>query len=231
MIVAVTGGKGGVGKSTVSLNLGRELDGVVVDADLATADLPRGRGPDLHAVLAGRADPTDAVDRIGSIRVLPCGRTLAGARASDLRELPRVVDRLERECGRVVVDCPAGLARDVGISLSSAHLAVFVTTSSEAALADALRVRDVAIDLEAPVASVVLNRVADPAAGLASRVEREFGATTAVIEEHPAIDDAMQRGRPVRDVHPRCPAIDAFETVGNAVNRCDERRASRSGVR
>ncbi len=139
MIVAVSGGKGGVGKSTVSLNLGRELGAIVVDADLATADLPRGSGPDLHDVLAGRADPLEAVEPIGSVRFLPCGRTLAGARASNLARLPRVVDRLERECGRVVVDCPAGLARDVGVQLECAHVSVLVTAPTESALVDAVR--------------------------------------------------------------------------------------------
>ncbi|MFC4541097.1 MinD/ParA family protein [Halosolutus amylolyticus] len=231
MIVAVTGGKGGVGKSTVSLNLGRELDAVVVDADLATADLPRGNGPDLHDVLAGRANPLAAVERIGPVRFLPCGRTLAGARAADLTELTRVVDRLERECGRVVVDCPAGLARDVGIQLESAHVAVLVTTPTEPALVDALRVREVALDLDTPIASVVLNRASSGEnESLAARVERELGATTAVIEERPAVDEAMAQWRPVRDVHPDCAAIEAFETVARAIERCERRLSGRIGV-
>jgi len=106
MIVAVSGGKGGVGKSTIALNLGRELDAVVVDGDLTTADLPRGHGPNLHDVLAGRADPLEAIDRRDAVRVLPCGRTLAGARAADLTAFARVIDRIERAFGRVLVDCP-----------------------------------------------------------------------------------------------------------------------------
>ncbi len=231
MIVAVTGGKGGIGKSTVSLNLGRELDAVVVDADLSTADLPRGDGPDLHDVLAGRSRALEAVQRIGPVRFLPCGRTLAGARASDLTEFPGVVDRLERECGRVVVDCPAGLARDVGIQLESAHVAVLVTTPDESALVDALRTRQLSLDLETPIASVVVNRVrTDGAADLATRVERKLGATTTVIDELPAVDDAMAQWRPVRDTQSECEAIEAFETVAQSVERCEKRLSGRIGV-
>ncbi|WP_436346632.1 MinD/ParA family ATP-binding protein [Natronorubrum sp. FCH18a] len=231
MIVAVSGGKGGVGKSTVSLNLARELDAVVVDADLATADLPRGHGPDLHDVLADRADPLEAVESFGSIRILPCGRTLAGARASNLTDLGRVVDRLERECSRVVIDCPAGLARDVGIQLQCAHVAVLVTTPTEAAIVDALRTREIALELDTPIASIVLNRAAaDETDHLATRVERELGAPTAVIEERSAVDDAMARWQPVRDARPDCDAIDAFEAVAHSIERCEKRLSGRIGV-
>ncbi|MFW5973812.1 MAG: P-loop NTPase, partial [Natrialbaceae archaeon] len=73
MILAVTAGKGGVGKSTVAYNLGAELDAVVVDADLGMADLPGSRGPDLHDVLAGRASPLEAVREAGPVPILPCG--------------------------------------------------------------------------------------------------------------------------------------------------------------
>ncbi|MFA9428292.1 MinD/ParA family protein [Natronorubrum sp. A-ect3] len=235
MIVAVAGGKGGVGKSTVSLNLGRELDAVVVDADLSTADLPRGHGADLHDVLAGRSAPLDAVESFGQVRILPCGRTLAGARASALTELPRVVDRLEREFGRVVIDCPAGLARDVGRQLESAHAAVLVTTPTESALVDALRTRAVALELETPIAAVVLNRAtADEADGheqLAARVERKLGAPTTTVAERPAVDNAMEEGRPVRDVSPDCDVSDAFESVARSVERCEGNRSVHIGVR
>ncbi|MXV63273.1 P-loop NTPase [Natronorubrum sp. JWXQ-INN-674] len=231
MIVAVGGGKGGVGKSTVSLNLAGELDAVVVDADLATADLPRGRGPDLHDVLAGRADPLEAVESFGSVRVLSCGRTLAGARASKLAALTDVVDRLERECGRVVIDCPAGLARDVGVQLRSVHVAVLVTTPSESAFVDALRTRRVALELETPIAAIVLNRApTDVTDQVVTRVERELGAPTSVIEEHAAVDDAMERGRPVREVHSDCDAIDGFESVARSIERAEKRLSDRIGV-
>ncbi|PGF16723.1 chromosome partitioning protein ParA [Natrinema sp. CBA1119] len=232
MIVAVSGGKGGVGKSTIALNLGRELDAVVVDGDLTTADLPRGHGPNLHDVLAGRADPLEAIDRRDAVRVLPCGRTLAGARAVDLTAFARVIDRIEREFGRVLVDCPAGLARDVGQQLACAQLTVLVTTPTEPALTDALRTKRLALDLETPVAAVVLNR-ADTAAidRIGDRVERYFGAPAIGLEELPAVADAQAHRRPVRDVHPDCSAVDAVQTVAQRIERCEKRLTDRIGVR
>ncbi|MDQ2050907.1 P-loop NTPase [Natronolimnohabitans sp. A-GB9] len=225
MIVAVTGGKGGVGKSTTALNLGAELEAVVVDGDLTAADLPPGRGPDLHDVLAGRAEPTAAVERIGTVRYLPCGRTLAGARASALSELSRVVDRLEREYDRIVIDCPAGLAGDVGAVLETARQAVLVTTPDEAALVDAVRTSRVAADLETPIASVVLNR-ADHAdhEELASRIERRFGTSATVVGECSAVDEAQSRWRSVGEIAPDSPAVESFAAVARAVSHSNRAR-------
>jgi septum site-determining protein MinD len=225
MIVAVTGGKGGIGKSMVSLNLARELDAVVVDADLTTPDVPRSGGPNLHDILAGRAEPLDGLVRIGSVRVLPAGRTLAGSRAAKLTAFSRTVDRIERQCGHVVVDCPTGLARDVGTALDSAHVAVLVTTPTESAVVDALRTRQVALDLETPIAAVVLNRTTTAdSKGLTDRLERHLTAPTISVEELSVVTEAQSQWRPVRDTDPACPAVDAFETVAQAVERCEQRR-------
>jgi septum site-determining protein MinD len=137
VICAVAGGKGGVGKTTVALNLGYELDAVVVDADLGMADVPAGRGPDLHDVLAGRAAPVEAVREGGPVDVLPCGRSLVGARTAEVTALVAAVNRVERAYGDVVVDCPAGMAADVGIPLFAAGRCVLVTVPG-AAVADVL---------------------------------------------------------------------------------------------
>ncbi|TYT63218.1 MinD/ParA family ATP-binding protein [Natrialba swarupiae] len=225
MIVAVAGGKGGVGKSTVALNLARELEGVAVDADLSTADLPQGDGPGLHEVLAGRVDPIDAVEPVGSTRVLSCGRTLAGARAADVSELIPAVRRLERESDHVVVDCPAGLARDVGTVLHCADLTVLVTTPDRSALTDAFRTRELALDLETPVAAVVLNRSSAESERITDRVEATFQAPVTVLAERSSIEDARRVGKPVRDVRPKATVLEAFERVARTIERCD-----RSGI-
>lgn len=222
MIVTVTGGKGGVGKSTMAWNLADELDGVVVDVDLATPDLPRGRGPDLHDVLAGRAAPMEAVERSGSVAYLPTGRTLAGARACDLSQLPAALRYLERQFGLVLVDTPAGLARDVGTAVNAADVALMVTTPHKPAIVDSMKVRDLAREVGTPVAALAINRVRGTVdAEMLDEVETEFGAPATVIEESSAIEQAQDTWSPLREMAPEADAVEAIETLAERLRACD----------
>ncbi|WP_267641132.1 MinD/ParA family ATP-binding protein [Haloarchaeobius amylolyticus] len=215
MRLAVTGGKGGVGKSTVAYNLGAATGAVVVDGDLGMADLPATRGPDLHDVLAGRADPVEAVREDGPVRLLPCGRSLAGARAADATELVRAVAAVEHAYGDVILDCPAGMAADAGIPLLVADRSVLVALPDAFALPDALRTRALARELDAGLARVVLNRTGEnpPVAA----VERALGAPVSTIPEKEVVRRAGRAGQPVQALAPDGPVVDAFESLAAAV--------------
>lgn len=216
MILAVAGGKGGVGKSTVALTLGSVLDGVVVDADLGMADLPAGRGPDLHDVLAGRATPIEALERVGDVTLLPCGRTLTGVRASDPTALVEVLHTVDREHGPVIVDCPAGLAADVGVSLQAADRCVLVTTPDRLAVPDAIRTRALARVLDTDVMRIVLNQVGPQPP--TDRVRRTFGTPVTTIPESPAINQAMMNGRSVTETAPCSTAAAQFNDLATAIS-------------
>ena len=218
MILAVTGGKGGVGKSTVAYNLAAQLDGVVVDGDLAMADLPPGHGLDLHDVLAGRATPTEAVRSDGPVAMVPCGRTLAGARGADPTELTDTLRTLDRTHRWVVVDSPAGLRADVGLPLAVADAAVVVTTPATAAIADGLRVRELARELDAGLCRVVLNRA--DGGSMTDTVADRFGAPVVTVPESAALATAQRNGRPVSETAPDSGAATAFEELAAGVYDC-----------
>jgi len=219
VIVAICGGKGGVGKSTLAYELAGTLDGIAVDADLGMADLPRGRGPDLHDVLAGRAAPPAAV-RGGPVPVLACGRSLAGARAATLDRFGEAV-RDAADGRDAVVDCPTGLRADTGVPLAVADICLLVVSPRPWALGDAVRTRAVARDLGADLARVALARTdTEPPTGV---VRRTLAAPVTVVPESPRLAATLRTDDPLPPVTARAPASDAAAAVrdlASAVRAC-----------
>ena len=214
MILAVAGGKGGVGKTTLAYNVAAALNATVVDADLGMADLPGRRGPDLHDVLADRATITETV-RNGPVDVVPCGRTLAGARACDLTRLDDVLRRLERDRRTVVVDCPAGRRADAGVPLAVADACLVVVSPRSFALADAIRTRELARELGAGLVAGAINRTTEepPAEAIADAL----GGPVEVIPTDPRVGRSVVEERPVVDVAPKSVASTAIQSLAERV--------------
>jgi len=209
MILTVAAGKGGVGKSTIAYNLGAELGAVVVDADLGMADLPAGRGPDLHDVLAGRATAVEAVREPGPVALLPCGRSLAGARAADPTDLVGVVEAYDR----VVIDAPAGMRSDAGTALLAGEACLLVTDATEPAIADAIRTRELARAVETPLARIALNRAdrSVPTEGIATAL----GGPVTRIPDSETVTRAQRAGRPVQELAPDSAAARALAELAD----------------
>ena len=216
MILAVAGGKGGGGKTTLAYNVAGALGAVVIDADLGMADLPDGRGPDLHDVLAGRADPTEVV-RAGPVDIVPCGRTLAGARACDLSALDDATAAIERDHGTVVLDCPAGRRADAGVPLAVADACLLVVSPRAFALADAVRTRELARELDAGLVGCAVNRVTEepPTDAVADALE----APAAAVPADPRVGRSVAAERPVVDAAPDSDAARAIEELAGRVPR------------
>ncbi|MDZ7850000.1 MAG: chromosome partitioning protein ParA [Halodesulfurarchaeum sp.] len=220
MIVTVCGGKGGVGKSTLSLNLGAALDAVVVDADFGMADLPTDGGPTLHDVLAGRADPLEAVRTEWAVGVLPAGRSLAGARSVEPTELVGVLETLAATYEYVIVDAPAGFDADAALPIVAADCCVLVTTPDPATLADAVRTRSLARELGTDLGAVVLNR----AAAVRESVTETLGGPQFAVPDRADIHAAQQSGLPVALTDAPPAARTPFEAVASHVRTLNRDR-------
>ena len=224
MIVAVSGGKGGVGKSTIARNVGRALDAVVIDADLARPALPVETEPTLNDVLQGRARPIDAVEEIGSIRFVPSGDTLTTDRRAQIARLPKAVEAIEDQYGRVVLDCAAGIDRDVGFCLYCADACILVTVPEQPAMVDLLRTKGLVDDVETPVVALVVNRCGpETPEPLVERLGQKLGVEPVTVPTTTDIEEANAAGRAVTEQFPDSPIVDSFIYVANRVTRYEER--------
>ena len=215
MIATVCGGKGGVGKSTVALNVAAHLDGVLVDADLGMADQPADGGPTLHDVLAGRIEPLEAVRADWAVGTVPAGRSLAGARAAEPGELAGVLETLDETYEFVVVDAPAGFEADAAVPIAAADCAVLVTNPDPATLADAVRTRSLARELGTPVGAVVLNR----ADHTRESVTETLGGPQFAVPAHSDVHEAQRSGLPVAFTDAAADPQKRFESIAAQLRR------------
>lgn len=161
-MLAVCGGKGGVGKTTAALGVGRALAeqrrrSLLVDAD---ADMP-----DLHAVAGTPAKPgLDALVSTGSLDRASHAfgeHGLEVVPATPGADVAAALRRLSTEPG-VVVDCPAGGGRPAANPLRAADRAVVVTTRRPAAIRGASKTAAMARELGAQIVGSVVTRADDP---------------------------------------------------------------------
>ena len=149
-VVAVVSGKGGVGKTMVAVNLsiamaarGHRVALFDMDMGLANADIilgveTRGTWSD---VLMGRRSITEvAVQAPGNISFVPGASGVA--HMADLSEFERhqliaAMRRVEQDHDVVVLDCGAGISRNVMNWLAVADTILVVTTPEPTALTDA----------------------------------------------------------------------------------------------
>ncbi|MCK9296452.1 MAG: AAA family ATPase [Desulfobulbaceae bacterium] len=149
-VLAVTSGKGGVGKTNLALNLAIEFQrlgkmSVVLDADmgLANVHLLAGMTPrhSLTELLAGRVEMAELIEAgPAGIGILAGGSgilELADSRAQDRRRITQSLVQLEKAAEIILVDTGAGMGRSVRDFLQAADEIIFVITPDITSLTDA----------------------------------------------------------------------------------------------
>jgi len=224
-VFAVASGKGGVGKSTTTANLGVALaddgfDVAVVDVDLGMANLAGllGVDPDetLHDVLAGAASPADASYDTTGLTLVPGSTELEQFAEADAKSLHRVVEYLRERNDVVLLDAGAGLSYDIAMAMSVADGVLLVTTAELASLTDATKTGKLVSKLEKPVVGAVFTRTGDGGFDDVEGIAAALGTTDAVTVSVPhddAVKLAVRKSRPVVDIKPDSPAARAYQRL------------------
>ncbi|MWV65975.1 P-loop NTPase [Halorubrum sp. JWXQ-INN 858] len=226
-VYAVASAKGGVGKTTTTAALATVLAGagadvVAVDADIGMANLAGALGVEtgettIHDVLAGRADPTDAVhEGPDGLRVVPGEVALDAYAAADPSGLREVVDAFD-DADYVLLDAGAGLSHDSTLPLALADRTLLVSTPERDALGDTEKTRQLTDRLGGTVAGAAITRV-DPDDPDPDVVAAVLDAPVlGRIPEDAAIRRADRAGESVVRFDPDAPASRAYRELARTL--------------
>ncbi|WP_053957514.1 septum site-determining protein MinD [Inediibacterium massiliense] len=171
-VIVITSGKGGVGKTTTTANLGTGLvlEGkkvVVVDADIGLRNLDVVMGLENRIVY----DIVDVVEGVCRLRqalikdkrydglfLLPAAQT-KDKTALKPEQMQNLCNELKEIFDFVIVDCPAGIEQGFKNAIAGADRALVVTTPEISAVRDADRIIGLLEAAELRNPQLVINRL------------------------------------------------------------------------
>ena len=170
--IVITSGKGGVGKTTTTANLGTALalqgkKVCLVDTDIGLRNLDLVLGLDnriiydLVDVIEGRCKIHQALVRDKRMEdklfLLPAAQT-TDKNAVNPEQMKSLIDELKREYDYVIIDCPAGIEQGYKNAVAGADQAVVVTTPEISAVRDADRIIGL-LEQEKIEPKLIINRI------------------------------------------------------------------------
>jgi flagellar biosynthesis protein FlhG len=239
-VIAVTGGKGGTGKTNIAVNLSRALAAagqrtLLLDADLGMANVDVLLGLDAHStlqdVLNGTCQLQDIIlDGTDNLMVIPAAsglRQLANIGINECAGLVRAFSDLKAPVDTLVIDTASGISEVVTSFCSAATEIMVVVCNEPASLRDsAAQIRMLSAEFGISRFHILASMVRT--AGEGNEVFRSIQGLTAAdysiicsyagfIPFDENLREAVSRHQAVVDAFPRSRAAMAFRNLARRV--------------
>ncbi|MBX6752667.1 MAG: septum site-determining protein MinD [Thermorudis peleae] len=173
-VITITSGKGGVGKTTTTANLGAALAArgrsvVLVDADIGLRNLDIVLGLenrivyDIVDIVEGRCRLRQALirdKRLSNLYLIPAAQT-RDKEAVSPQQMRELCSELRRQFDFVLIDSPAGIEQGFRNAIAGADEVLIVTNPEVSSVRDADRIIGLVEAAELPVPRLIVNRI-DP---------------------------------------------------------------------
>ncbi|HBI74427.1 MAG TPA: septum site-determining protein MinD [Lachnospiraceae bacterium] len=171
-VIVVTSGKGGVGKTTSTANIGTGLamldkKVVLIDTDIGLRNLDVVMGLEnrivynLVDVIEGNCRIRNALikdKRYPNLYLLPSAQTRDKTSVSP-EQMKKLSDELKEEFDYILMDCPAGIEQGFKNAIAGADRALVVTTPEVSAVRDADRIIGLLEANEMKQTHLIVNRL------------------------------------------------------------------------
>ena len=152
-VIVVTSGKGGVGKTTTTANIGYALarhgfEVLLIDTDIGLRNLDVVMGLEnrivynLVDVVEGNCRHQQAIIRdkqCDTLSLLPAAQTRDKSAVSP-EQMIKLINQLKPDYDYIIIDCPAGIEQGFKNAIAAAKRAIVVTTPEVSAIRDADRI-------------------------------------------------------------------------------------------
>ncbi len=215
--ICIASGKGGVGKTVVTANLGISLaqsgvKTILVDADLDMANLEmilgmEGRPITLQDVMKDEADIEDSIYNVRgqeNLKFVPAGISPNQFRRMDPDKFKRIIDQLTDKTQMLILDSPAGIGKDTISCFNACEETLLVVTPESISAADASKAKNASEKMGAEVKGAIVNRIHEKRYGMNDKEITSFLNTPILvkIKEDPKVRKAVSEKEPMIDRYP-----------------------------
>jgi len=170
-IIGVISGKGGVGKSTVTANIGAALaskfkkDVVIIDCNLSTSHLSISLGMyycpvTINNVLRGEKDIFESMyEHPSGMKIIPASLHLREVEGVDITKLKNVIKDLDGKVDFIFLDASPGLGRETYAAIHASEEIMLVANPNIPSVSDVIKCREIIKDVRKKPLGIVLNMV------------------------------------------------------------------------
>lgn len=222
-IITIASGKGGVGKTTVTVNLSHALyklnkDVTIIDANLTSPNIYLHMNipitpTTLHDAMKGKISIKEAVylHYLG-VKVIPASISLRDLKFKEKKNLTNLIVDLIGTSDFILIDAPPGLNEDTIDALDAGNELLVVTNPELPATVEALRVIEFTRRNWAKNINVILNRYSGKSWELRPKHIESFleAPIISIIPEDENVKKAIVKRIPVVEAYPESKAASAF---------------------